>query len=79
MAQSTVGVLVIRSETLLFSDALARAIDAEPSVHLLSRPVTIREALELCRETRPEVVLLDVSGMSEGSVRGIRALAGSGM
>jgi DNA-binding NarL/FixJ family response regulator len=75
MAQSTVGVLVIRSETLLFSDALARAIDAEPSVHLLSRPVTIREALELCRETRPEVVLLDVSGMSEGSVRGsVRSL-----
>jgi DNA-binding NarL/FixJ family response regulator len=70
MAQTTVGVLVIRSETLLFSDALARAIDSEPSVHLLSRPVTLREALEFCREQRPEVVLLEASEMPEGSVRG---------
>jgi DNA-binding NarL/FixJ family response regulator len=76
MAQTAVGVLVIRSETLLFSDALARAIDSEPSVHLLSKPVTLREALELCREQRPEVVLLEASEMSEGSVRGfVRSLA----
>jgi DNA-binding NarL/FixJ family response regulator len=70
MAQATVGVLVIRSETLLFSDALARAIDSEPSVNLLSEPVTLQEALELCREQRPEVVLLEASEMSEGSVQG---------
>jgi DNA-binding NarL/FixJ family response regulator len=76
MVKTAVGVLVIRSESLLFSDALARAIDSEPSVHLLSRPVTLREALELCREQRPEVVLLEASEMSEGSVRGpVRSLA----
>jgi DNA-binding NarL/FixJ family response regulator len=76
MVQTAVGVLMIRSDSLLFSDALARAIDAEQSVHLLSRPVTLREALELCREQRPQVVLLEASEMSEGSVRGsVRSLA----
>jgi DNA-binding NarL/FixJ family response regulator len=76
MVQTAVGVLVIRSESLLFSDALARAIDSESSVHLLTRPVTLREALELCREQRPDVLLLEASEMSEGSVRGsMRSLA----
>jgi DNA-binding NarL/FixJ family response regulator len=76
MAQARVGVLMVRSETLLFSDALARAIDSEPSVRLLSPPLTLREALELCREQRPEVVLLEASELSEESVSGsVRSLA----
>jgi NarL family two-component system response regulator LiaR len=75
MAQTAVGVLVIRNETLLFSDALARAIEVEPSVHLLSEPVPLREGLELCRQEHPQVVLLEASEMSEGSMRGsVRSL-----
>jgi DNA-binding NarL/FixJ family response regulator len=69
MARIRVGVLVVRNDTLLFTDALAKAMDAEPSVRLISHPLTLDEALELCKQQRPEVVLLEASEMSDGSVR----------
>ncbi len=76
MEQTTIGVLLVRNETLLFTDALAIAMDSEPSVRLISKPLSLDEALELCKEQRPEVVLLEASEMSEGSVRGsVRTLA----
>jgi DNA-binding NarL/FixJ family response regulator len=76
MEQAAIGVLLVRNETVLFADALAKAMDSEPSVHLLSKPLSLDEALELCKEQRPAVVLLEASEMSEGSVRGlVRTLA----
>lgn len=76
MGQDAIGVLLVRNETVLFTDALAVAMDSEPSVRLLSRPLSLEEALELCKEQRPEVVILEASEMSEGSVRGlVRTLA----
>jgi DNA-binding NarL/FixJ family response regulator len=76
MGQAAIGVLLVRNETLLFTDALAKAMDSEPSVRLISKPLSLDEALELCREQRPEVVLLEASEMSEGSVGGlVRTLA----
>jgi len=76
MDQTTIGVLMVRTETVLFTDALAKAMDSEPSVRLISKPLSLDEALELCKEQRPEVVLLEASEMSEGSVGGlVRTLA----
>ena len=76
MEQTTIGVLLVRNETLLFTDALAIAMDSEPSVRLISKPLSLDEALELCKDQRPEVVLLEASEMSERSVRGsVRILA----
>jgi len=70
MEQTTIGVLLVRNETVLFTDALAKAMDSDPSVRLISKPLSLAEALELCKEQRPEVVLLEASEMSEGSVSG---------
>jgi DNA-binding NarL/FixJ family response regulator len=64
MEQTRIGVLLVRNETVLFTDALAKAMDSDPSVRLISKPLSLDEALELCKEQRPEVVLLEASEMS---------------
>ena len=63
------NILVIRHETTLFTDVLARALASESSVHLLSQPLTVDEALEFCISRHPDVVLIEATEASGGSLR----------
>jgi DNA-binding NarL/FixJ family response regulator len=64
-----IDVLVVRNGTTLFTDVLARALASEPSVHLLSHPLTLDEALEFCIRRHPDVVLVEATEASGGSLR----------
>jgi DNA-binding NarL/FixJ family response regulator len=64
-----IDVLVVRNDTTLFTDVLAKALASEPSVHLLSPPLTVDEALEFCIRHHPDVVLVEATETSGGSLR----------
>ena len=64
-----INVLVVRNETTLFTDVLARALASESSVHLLSQPLTVAETLEFCISRHPDVVLIEATEASGGSLR----------
>ena len=73
-----IGVLVVRNETPLFTDVLAKALASEVSVELLSQPLTIDEALEFCRRHRPDVILVEVTETSGASLPPlIRSITGA--
>jgi two-component system response regulator DesR len=63
------NVLVVRNATTLFTDVLARALASEPSIYLLSHPLTVDEALEFCIRNHPDVVLIEATETSGGSLR----------
>jgi DNA-binding NarL/FixJ family response regulator len=67
--RTRIHVLVVRNDTTLFTDVLARALASEPSVHLLSQPLTVDEALEFCVRHHPDVVLVEATEASGGSLR----------
>jgi DNA-binding NarL/FixJ family response regulator len=67
--RTRINVLVVRNNTTLFTDVLARALASEPSVHLLSQPLTVEEALEFCVRHHPDVVLVEATETSGGSLR----------
>jgi DNA-binding NarL/FixJ family response regulator len=48
---------------------LARALASEASIHLLSHPLTVDEALEFCLRHHPDVVLVEATETSGGSLR----------
>jgi DNA-binding NarL/FixJ family response regulator len=76
MGKTAISVLVVRNKTPLFTDVLSKVLDSESSIHLLSQPVTVEGALDICRRDRPDVVLLEATDMPEGSVsRFVRSLA----
>jgi DNA-binding NarL/FixJ family response regulator len=64
-----INVLVVRHDTTLFTDVLAMALASDPSVHLLSQPLTVDEALEFCTRHHPDVVLIEATEASGGSLR----------
>jgi DNA-binding NarL/FixJ family response regulator len=64
-----INVLVVRHDTTLFTDVLARALASEPSVRLLSQPLSVDEALEFCVHHHPDVVLVEATETSGGSLR----------
>ena len=67
-AQRRIGVLLVRNETRLFMDVLARAFASESRVVLVSQPLGVNEALEFCRRHHPDVILLEVTETSGVSV-----------
>ena len=67
--RTRINVLVVRTDTTLFTDVLARALASEPSVHLLSPPLTVEEALEFCVRHHPDVVLVEATETHGGSLR----------
>jgi DNA-binding NarL/FixJ family response regulator len=67
-AQRRIGVLLVRNETRLFMDVLARALASESRVVLVSQPLGVNEALEFCRRHHPDVILLEVTETSGASL-----------
>lgn len=66
--QRRVGVLLVRSETPLFMDVLAKALAWEPAVRLVSDPLPLDDALVFCRGHRPDVVLIEVTEATDASL-----------
>lgn len=67
--RSRIDVLVVRNDTTLFTDVLARALASEPSVHLLSPPLAVDDALEFCVRHHPDVILVEATETSGGTLR----------
>ena len=67
--KSRVGVLVVRSETRLFADALAEAVKREAELRLLSPPLTAEAALEFCRHHHPDVIVIEATDLPAASLR----------
>jgi DNA-binding NarL/FixJ family response regulator len=66
-----IGLLIVRNATPLFTDVLSKALAPEPSVRLLSRPLTVDEALEFCLRKNPDVILVEVTESSDATVHGL--------
>src|SRR4029453_6698512 len=67
-AQRRIGVLLVRSETRLFMDVLAKALASDSRVALVSQPLGVNEALEFCRRYHPDVIMLEVTDTSGASL-----------
>jgi RNA polymerase sigma factor (sigma-70 family) len=66
-----VGVIIVRNETPLFSDVLAKALSADPAVRLLTAPVAPRTAPGICRRYRPDVVVVEATQARTAELRSI--------
>lgn len=56
---SPINVLVCDNESL-FREILVAALDQEPSINIVGAAATGLEAIELSKETKPDVVLMDI-------------------
>jgi DNA-binding NarL/FixJ family response regulator len=73
-----IGMLIVRNETTLFTDVLAKALVSERAVRLLSRPITVDEAVEFCAHHHPDVVLVEATETSNASLpRLVRSIRGA--
>ncbi|MFB3737833.1 MAG: response regulator [Candidatus Velamenicoccus archaeovorus] len=64
--------LLICDDHKVLTDALAMVVDRDPSLRMVAPPVhTPDQAIEIAREHRPDVVLMDV--VFKGSMNGIEA------
>jgi DNA-binding NarL/FixJ family response regulator len=64
--------LVIADDHKILTDALAMVVERDAELRLVARPVhTAEEAVEICREERPDVVLMDI--VFKGGIDGIEA------
>lgn len=59
-AEEKIGVL-ITDDQRLFASGLARIVDAQPDMEVLGEAHDGQEAVALCREKTPDVVLMDIS------------------
>jgi DNA-binding NarL/FixJ family response regulator len=67
----TVGVIVVRNDTPLFSGILCEALKAEADIRLLSQPLRLDEAIDLCGGKRPDVILVEATHASPRSLRSL--------
>jgi DNA-binding NarL/FixJ family response regulator len=64
--------LVICDDHKILTDALAMVVDRDPDLRLLAPPVhTAEQAVDICREQHPDVVLMDI--VFKGGIDGIEA------
>ena len=67
--RGSVGVLLVRNGTRLFTEALAEALKKDPELRLLAPPITPDAAPRLCVQQRPDVVLIEATEAPAGSLR----------
>ena len=71
-AGSRPSTLVICDDHKILTDALAMVVDRDPDLRLVAPPVhTAEEAVEICRDEHPDVVLMDI--VFKGGIDGIEA------
>ena len=71
-AGSRASTLVICDDHKILTDALAMVVDRDPELRLVAPPVhTAEEAVEICRDEHPDVVLMDI--VFKGGIDGIEA------
>jgi NarL family two-component system response regulator LiaR len=64
--------LVICDDHKILTDALAMVVERDPDLRLVAPPVhTAEQAVEICREHHPDVVLMDI--VFKGGIDGIEA------
>jgi two-component system, NarL family, response regulator LiaR len=64
--------LVICDDHKILTDALAMVVERDPELRLVAPPVhTAEQAVEICREHHPDVVLMDI--VFKGGIDGIEA------
>jgi DNA-binding NarL/FixJ family response regulator len=64
--------LLICDDHKILTDALAMVVERDPELRMITRPVhSPEEAIELCREHKPDVVLMDI--VFKGPMNGIEA------
>ena len=64
--------LLICDDHKILTDALAMVVERDGSLRMIAAPVHVpEEAIELCREHQPDVVLMDI--MFKGHMDGIKA------
>ena len=67
-SNGTVGVIVVRNDTPLFSEILCEVLKAEADIRLLSHPLRLDEAIDFCGGRRPDVILVD--HLLQGRIKG---------
>jgi DNA-binding NarL/FixJ family response regulator len=64
--------LLICDDHKILTDALAMVVERDGSLRMIAAPVHVpEEAIELCREHQPDVVLMDI--VFKGHIDGIKA------
>ena len=67
----TVGVIVVRNDTPLFSEILCEVLKAEADIRLLSHPLRLDEAIDFCGGRRPDVILVEATYAPPGALRSV--------
>jgi DNA-binding NarL/FixJ family response regulator len=67
----TVGVIVVQNDAPLFSEILCEVLKAEADIRLLSNPLRLDEAIDFCGGRRPDVILVEATHTSPGSLRSV--------
>ena len=74
MKRGTTVSLLICDDHRTLTDALAMVVERDPELRLVAPPVTDPErAIELCREHKPDVVLMDIVFKGGSGISGIEA------
>ena len=68
--------LVIADDQALIRDALALLVDSEPDMTVVGQAVDGRHAVDLVRQTNPDIVLMDVRMPECDGIQATRQLAG---
>jgi DNA-binding NarL/FixJ family response regulator len=66
-----IALIVVRDDTLLFSEVLCEALKREAGVRLLSRPLLLGEAIDFCGAKQPDVILVEATNASPRSLRNL--------
>lgn len=67
--------ILLADDHPLFRDGVAHSLEAEPGFQVIGQAGSGEEAVELARQTQPDVVLLDVSMPGIGGIAAARAIA----
>lgn len=66
--------ILLADDHPLFRDGVAHSLEVEPSFQIIGQADSGKKAVELARQTRPDVVLLDVNMPDIGGIAAARAI-----
>lgn len=71
---TTIRVLVAGHQTIL-RDALARLLESEPGIAVIAQASDANETIDLVRQRRPDVLLLELAMPGDGSIEVLKRLS----